>query len=231
MSSTATLVLFTNWSKIQPKLRDLYNGPDSLFLQSATCNNCGLVAVDASDCSTCHKLLCQPCLQRKSSDNSCKNCNSSLKTVSTLHPVEQAMFERATFACVYRECSQRKIPYHEYQYHVLQECNHRLIECPNRCGCQPFGIASESSHRKVCPNEQVACIACKNVKVPRALLKTHLLNDCSNSQLTCSKCLTTYEASDEHCCITALRQMISEQAAVAADDREQISNTFTNLAD
>jgi len=115
MSSTATLVLFSSWTKIQPNLRELYNGPDQLFLQTASCVNCGLVAVDASDCNTCHKLVCQPCLQiRVGGDNTCKNCNSSLKTVSTIHPVERAMFERATFSCVYRNCSQRKIPYSDY---------------------------------------------------------------------------------------------------------------------
>jgi len=98
MSSTATLVNYSSWAKIQPKLRELYNGPDDLFLKTATCANCGLVAVEASDCNTCHKLICELCLKMKSSSAmSCKNCNSSLQTVSAIHPVEQAMFERATF--------------------------------------------------------------------------------------------------------------------------------------
>jgi len=66
----------------------------------------------------------------------------------------------------------------------------------------------------------VSCIACKSAKVPRALMRSHLQNDCANSVLTCEKCLTDYDASEEHCCITALRQMIGEQAAMAADDRD-----------
>jgi hypothetical protein len=62
-------------------------------------------------------------------------------------------------------------------------------------------------------------------------MKSHLVNDCSNSVLSCNKCLTSYDASEDHCCITVLRQMIGEQAAMAADDREQISNTFSSLAE
>ena len=72
----------------------------------------------------------------------------------------------------------------------------------------------------MCPLEVIQCIACKSVKVPRQLMKAHLQNDCTNSVLTCEKCLTNYDASEEHCCISALRQLIDEQAALAADDRE-----------
>jgi len=47
-----------DWSRIQGRLKQLYNGPDPMFQSSANCANCGFIAIDAGDCKKCHKLIC-----------------------------------------------------------------------------------------------------------------------------------------------------------------------------
>lgn len=142
----------SNWTKAQPRLKQLYSGPDPMFVHSTICANCNLTAVEASDCSKCHKLICGPC-QANTKVTACKNCNEPVKTVSTLHPVEQAMFDRATFNCLYEACKNKAIAYKEFAEHIFKECKFRVIECPNSCGCQPFEVSQEALHRKSCSKE------------------------------------------------------------------------------
>jgi hypothetical protein len=52
-----------------------------------------------------------------------------------MHPVEQAMFDRATYNCMYEACKARSIPHKELATHLFKECRFRIIECPNGCGC------------------------------------------------------------------------------------------------
>jgi hypothetical protein len=199
-----------------------------MFTQSALCVNCGFIAIDAGDCRKCHKLICGLC-QENPKQPTCKNCHEQVKTVDKLHPVEQAMFDRATFACAYDACKQKQIPYNEYSNHIFKECKFRIIECPNGCGCPPFEVLQEAAHRKTCPKELVTCAACKTVKVARNALKAHLENDCTNSNLVCNKCHGHYKASEEHCCISHLRSLIDAQAAASAEDRKQTSDIFENF--
>lgn len=54
-------------------------------------------------------------------------------------------------------------------------------------------------------------------------------NECTNSNLVCTKCHGNYKASEEHCCISTLRARIDAQAAVAADDRSSVNDIFENF--
>lgn len=215
---------------MQPKLKTLYTGPDPMFANSTLCANCQCTAVEAGDCKKCHKLICGPC-QAHPVIVSCKNCQEPVKTVEKLHPVEKAMFDRATFSCPFEGCKQKQIPTAELSAHLFKECKFRTIECPNNCGCPPFEVAQEVTHRKTCSKEQVTCAACKKAKVARNMLKAHLENDCTNSNLVCTKCHGSYKATEEHCCISHLRQLIDAQAAASAADRTQTSGIFQNVND
>ena len=140
-----------DWARIQGRLKSLYNGPDAIFNTAALCVNCGFVAVEAGDCKRCKKVVCGPC-QRNPKQPSCKGCHESIKAVDKCHPVEEAMFNRATFACCYDACKLKSIPYNDYGTHVFKECKFRIIECPNGCGAV-FEALQEAAHRKTCPKE------------------------------------------------------------------------------
>ena len=197
-----------DWSRVQGRLKQLYNGPDPMFTTAACCANCTFIAIDAGDCRKCHKLICIVC-QQNPKQSTCKNCHESVKTVDKLHPVEQAMFDRATFACCWDAFKLKSIAYKDYATHIFKECKYRVIECPNGCGAT-YEAYQEAQHRKTCPKEVVTCAACKKVKVARCDLKKHLETECTNNVLVCTKCGATYKASEEHCCISHLRRMIDD---------------------
>ena len=226
MSKQATPSQANDWAKVQPRLKQLYCGPDPMFVQSTLCANCSHTAINAGDCNKCHKLICGVCLAK---DSTCKNCKEPTANVGKMHPVEQALFDRAAFGCLYDACKARSIPHKDLEAHLFRECKFRIIDCPNGCGAPPFEVSQEVNHRKTCAKEQVTCAACKKAKVPRSGLKAHLETDCTNSTLVCPKCNGSYKASEEHCCISFLRSLIDRQAADAADSRTQTNEIFENF--
>jgi len=80
-------------------MQKLYTGPDAMFTR-ATCANCNYIAVDARDCTGCHKVVCTYCIATDASKK-CGHCQTAFNTLSELHPMLKEMFDRATFKCVY----------------------------------------------------------------------------------------------------------------------------------
>ena len=141
----------------------------------ATCANCDYIAVRASDCVGCHKIICGHCLKTDSTKQ-CRVCQTKFTGATDLHPMVGEMFERATFKCVYK-CGEDAINLSVYERHISEECQHRVLACPNKCG-DALKAYELDHHLDSCPNELVPCNACQLIRVKRHELKRHLQFEC-----------------------------------------------------
>jgi hypothetical protein len=217
----------STWAQLQPRLANLYVGPDPMFVTTAVCQNCNHIAVEAKDCSGCSKLICKHCVDTKNNNGMCKKCKKSFDGLVPMHPVMQALFDRAVFDCPHESCHTKGIENKDLVDHCFNQCKHRYIACSNGCDIMPFKAAHEASHKKVCPLEVVTCNACKVAKVPRGEMKAHLAKDCPNSTMQCDRCSGTFCLSeDNHDCIVHLRKMILGDRAAVAAQQDKVAQTF-----
>jgi len=220
--------VITEWKEIQPKLTKLYTGPDPMFVTKTLCMNCNNVGVEGQDCSGCKGIICKPCAEK--SGGTCKKCSESFTTLKPMHPVVGSLFDRATFKCPHPGCGIEDVPYVEYKGHIFDMCKNRYMECPNRCGCDPFKSSALTTHKKTCVNEDIQCNACKSTVVRRGDMKKHLETDCPNATMQCQRCSGTYNLSDEtHDCIVHLRKMILGDRAAVSDQMDKVSGIFESF--
>ena len=109
--------VLSEWKDIQSRLAKLYTGPDPMFATTAICANCKGVAVNAKDCNGCNKLICSVCAEKQGGQ--CKHCNEPFTTLKALHPVEAALFDRATFKCPHPGCDITDCPWSEFENHIF----------------------------------------------------------------------------------------------------------------
>ena len=104
------------------------------------------------------------------------------------------------------------MPLDQYERHITEECEQRVITCPNKCASPPLHAQDLDSHLDVCPMQLVLCNACQLIKVPRQDSLKHLRNECPKGQQECQKCHGIYKTSseEEHCCISHLYRLIQE---------------------
>lgn len=225
ISQSEALIIYQNFAQLGPKLAELYNGPDPMFKNSASCPNCNTIAVEPSDCHGCKKIICKQCSRK--SGAKCANCQSGLDGVDKLHPVMEEMYSRATFRCLYN-CGMNRLSYKDFETHVLTQCKLRAIGCPNSCSSSPFKTWELGDHLKSCPKEPVKCPACKEKKVLRCDLAKHANTDCSaRGENECEKCHAVYKADENHCCVSYLYKLIQQERNQTRENFVNVQNCLT----
>ena len=120
-----------------------------------TCDVCRNVLRDPHTCDCrCGRSFCHACLSKWIAvDRRCPHCNVALPT-DRLNPAGRQFWDildRIPRSCANStDCKYRKCARTEMELHAAQDCQYRLVECPNEECDQRVEKRTLSDHLRVC---------------------------------------------------------------------------------